>query len=75
MQVDWAKELGQMLVALMYFVVGSGCFGLSIWVMDKLTPFSIRKEIEEDQNMSLGIVIGCALIGLSILLAAAIHGS
>ena len=29
-------------------------------------------EIEEDQNTSLGIIIGSVLIGLSIIIAAAI---
>jgi uncharacterized membrane protein YjfL (UPF0719 family) len=42
--------------------------------MEKVTPFSIRKEIEEDQNIALGIIIGAAFIGLAIILAAAIKG-
>jgi uncharacterized membrane protein YjfL (UPF0719 family) len=41
--------------------------------MDKVTPFSFRKEIEEDQNISLGIIIGCVFIGLAIIIAAAIR--
>ena len=66
------KELWQLLPTVVYFVVGLILFGFSIWLMDKVTPFSIRKEIEEDQNVSLGIIIGAALIALAILLAAAI---
>ena len=37
-------------------------------------PFSIRKEIEDDQNTALGIVIGSMLIGIAIIIAAAIQG-
>ena len=55
-----------------YFIVGLGLFGLSVMIMEKVTPFSIRKEIEEDQNVALGIVIGAALIGLAMLLSSAI---
>jgi putative membrane protein len=40
--------------------------------MDKVTPFSLRKEIEEDQNVALGVVVGAALIALGILLSAVI---
>ncbi|MFP6686390.1 MAG: DUF350 domain-containing protein [Polyangiaceae bacterium] len=43
--------------------------------MTKLSPFSIRKEIEEDQNTALGIVIGSVIIGLALVIAAAISGS
>jgi len=38
----------------------------------KLSPFSVRKEIEEDQNTALAIILGSVLIGLSIIIAAAI---
>ncbi|HEX3584328.1 MAG TPA: DUF350 domain-containing protein, partial [Thermoanaerobaculia bacterium] len=38
------------------------------------TPFSIRKEIEEDQNISLAILIGSVMLGLAIIIASTIHG-
>jgi len=59
-------------LAVLNAILGLIMFGFSIWLMEKVTPFSIRKEIEEDQNTALGIVIGCALIALAILLASAI---
>lgn len=48
----------------------AGCF----WLMEKITPFSIVKEIEEHQNTSLAIVMGAVVIAMSIIIAAAIHG-
>ena len=53
-----------------YAMIGIGIFGFSIWLMDKLSPFSIRKEIEEDQNTSLGIIMGSVIIGVAIVLSA-----
>lgn len=66
------KEMWQLIPTVVYFVVGGALFGLSVLVMDKVTPFSIRKEIEEDQNVALGVVIGATMIALAILLAAVI---
>lgn len=66
------QELLQIIPTVIYFVLGVGLFGFSVWLMERVTPFSIRKEIEEDQNIALGIVIGSALIGLAIILAAVI---
>jgi len=54
-------------------------FGLLVFVIAyiiivKTTPFSIRKEIEEDQNVALAVVIGAVIIGISLIIAAAIQG-
>lgn len=64
------KELWQIIPTVIYFVIGVSLFAVSIKVADKLLPFSLRKEIEEDENVSLGIIIGCGLIAMSIILAA-----
>lgn len=52
-----------------------GCVVLlgSFWVIEKILPFSIAKEIAEDQNVGLGIILGAFVIGISIIIAAAIH--
>ena len=67
------KELWQLIPTVAYFVVGLTLFGLSVKIMDAVAPFSIRKEIEEDQNTSLGILMGSTILALSILLSAAIR--
>ncbi len=61
-----------LLSTLIYAIIGMVVFGLAFALFNKLMPFSVRKEIEEDQNTALGIVIGAFLIGLSIIIAAAI---
>jgi putative membrane protein len=57
-----------------YTVFGLVVFGVAFWLMVKLTPFSVRKEIEDDQNTALAIVIGAVILGLAIIIAAVIHG-
>ena len=66
------SELWGIIPTIVYFFVGLILFGLGINLMEKLTPFSVRKEIEEEHNAALGIIIGCGLIGLAIILSAAI---
>jgi uncharacterized membrane protein YjfL (UPF0719 family) len=34
----------------------------------------MRKEIEDDQNTALAIVIGAVILGLAIIIASTIHG-
>ena len=48
-------------------------FGVAFVIFNKLMPFCVRKEIEEDQNTSLGIIIGSFLIGLALIISSAMH--
>jgi putative membrane protein len=59
---------------LVYSFLGLVVFGIAIYIMEKVTPFSIRKEIEEDQNMALAIIMGSVLISLAMIIQAAIRG-
>jgi len=58
---------------LIYVALGVVVFGVVFWGIAKVCPFSIRKEIEEDQNTALAIVIGSVLLGLALIIAAAIR--
>ena len=55
--------------------IGLAVFGIAFWLMTKLAPFSVKKEIEEDQNTALAIIMAGVLIGISLIIAAAISGS
>lgn len=68
------QELWQLVPTAIYFAVGALLFAFSIWIMSKVVPFSMVKEIEEDQNTALGVIMAGVLIGLSIIMSAAIQG-
>ena len=69
------SELAEVLVTtLIFVVVGLIFFGIAFGILTLVTPFSIRKEIEDDQNTALGLVIGSMLIGIAIIIAAATLG-
>jgi uncharacterized membrane protein YjfL (UPF0719 family) len=57
-----------------FTVFGLLVFGIAYLIIVKVTPFSIRKEIEDDQNTALAIIIGSVIIGVSLIIAAAVHG-
>jgi uncharacterized membrane protein YjfL (UPF0719 family) len=72
--VPMNQMLELIVTTLIFTVTGLVLFALAFWIMGKVTPFSIRKEIEEDQNMALGIVIAAVIIGMALIVSAAIHG-
>ena len=59
--------------SVLYSLLGCGVLFLSFWLIEKVLPFSITKEIAEDQNVGLGIILGAFVIGLSIIISSAIR--
>lgn len=53
-------------------LMGIVIFAIAFALMVKISPFSVKKEIEEDQNTSLGIIYGSVFIALAIIISAAV---
>jgi putative membrane protein len=67
-------DVTSLLGALIYSLIGIVLFAIAFFVIVKIAPFSIRKEIEEDQNTSLGIIIAAVILGISMIISAAVQG-
>ncbi|HZB45369.1 MAG TPA: DUF350 domain-containing protein [Pyrinomonadaceae bacterium] len=68
-------ELSSVLLSTVVFTLfGLLIFGVAYTIIVKATPFSIRKELEEDHNTAIAIVIGSVIIGIALIIAAAIQG-
>ena len=74
MDIQWSTLVNSSVEVLIFTLIGLVIFGIAFVLVEKLTPFSIRKEIEEDQNTALGIVLGAIILGLAQIIAAAISG-
>ena len=59
--------------ALVFAVLGILIFVVAFFILDKLTPYHLWKEIVEDKNVALAILIGALSIGMCIIIAAAVH--
>jgi putative membrane protein len=64
---------GYLLNAILYAVLGILIFVLAFVIIDKMTPYHLWKEIVEDKNTALAILIGAMSIGMCIIIAAAVH--
>jgi len=59
--------------ALVYSVLGILIFVVAFLIIDKMTPYHLWKEIVEDKNVALAVLIGALSIGMCIIIAAAVH--
>ena len=58
---------------LLYALMGIVIFWVAFIIIDKITPYDLWREIVEKQNKALGIVVAAMCLGISIIVAAAIH--
>ena len=74
MDINWVVLIKTLVETIVYSLLGILMFAASFITIKLVTPFSLRKEIEDDQNTALAILIGSVIIGISIVIAAAIGG-
>jgi putative membrane protein len=61
--------------AVIFVAMGLIVFTVAFLIVVLVAPFSVKKEIEEDQNISLAIIIGSIIIGIAMIISAAIQGN
>ena len=63
-----------LVAALAFSALGIILFAVAFLIIVKVTPFSLRKEIEEEQNTALAIIIASVILGIALIVSSAIHG-
>jgi uncharacterized membrane protein YjfL (UPF0719 family) len=72
MDAVYPTLLHNALSAILFAIIGVVLFILAFMLFDKLTPGSLWKELIEDQNTALGVLMGAVAIALAIIIAAAV---
>jgi uncharacterized membrane protein YjfL (UPF0719 family) len=62
-----------MVAALAYALIGLVVFAVAFVVVDRLTPYQLWKEIIDEHNIALAIVVGAVAIGIAIIVSSAIR--
>ena len=68
-EFHWAP----MVAALVYATLGLVVFALAFVIVDRLTPYHLWKEIIDEKNTALAIVVGAVAISISIIVSSAIR--
>ena len=73
MELDWLRPAA-FFGSILYALIGVVVFWLCFVLIGKLTPHDLWREIVEKQNRALGMVLAAMCLGISLIVAAAIHG-
>ena len=75
MVVKLEELLPVLLTTVIFVAIGLIVFAVAFLIVVLISPFSVKKEIEEDHNTALAIIIGALIIGIALIIAAAIQGN
>ncbi len=71
--IDWGRETFLFVASIVYAALGVVLLLVAYRLVDAFTPHNLSELIFERGNVAAAIVVGGFLIGLSIIIAAAIH--
>ena len=72
MDIEWLRPTA-FIGSIVYALIGVVLFWLCFIVIDKLTPYDLWAEIVERHNRALALVVAAMCLGISVIVAAAIH--
>ena len=73
MDIEWFRPAA-FVGSIIYALLGVVVFWLCFVIIDKITPYDLWAEIVEKHNRALAMVVAAMCLGISIIVAAAIHG-
>ncbi len=74
MNLDLARILGMAVTSIIYAVAGLVTFLVFFFLVDRLTPGNLWQELVEKRNTAVGVFFGLMALGMSIIIAACLHG-
>lgn len=70
------NELIQMkyvVASILYSFIGVAILVISFWIIEKITPENLWKELVEKRNMAIAVMAAAFMLSIAIIIASAIH--
>ncbi|SMD06798.1 DUF350 domain-containing protein [Pedobacter africanus] len=74
MGIDELINYKYIVASVLYSVLGIAILVIAFWIIEKITPENLWKEIVDKQNMALAIVCAAFIIAVAIIVSSSIHG-
>lgn len=66
-------QLTNVVNAILYAAIGIVIFAGAFLVIDKATPYNLWKEIVQEHNIALAVLLGAMSLGICVIIASAVH--
>jgi len=72
--MEYIINTSAVLNSVIFSLIGVVLLVITFWAIEKISPQDLWKEIIEKQNLALAVMAGAVILGMSVIIAAAIHG-
>lgn len=66
-------QLKYIIASVLYSFIGVAILVISFWIIEKITPENLWKELVEKRNMAIAVMAAAFMISIAIIIASAIH--
>lgn len=74
--MEYWQDLGNDLAAgLLYGLVGIALMAIGYWMIDRLTPGHLGRQLALDRNRNAGVIVGSGVLAIGIVVVSAIVAS
>ncbi|WP_343532380.1 DUF350 domain-containing protein [Pedobacter sp.] len=73
MSLNELISIKYIIASVVYSFIGILVLIVSFWIIEKITPENLWKEILDKQNKALAIVFAAFIIAIAIIISSAIH--
>lgn len=74
MNLNELISLKYLVASVVYSIIGILILFVAFWILEKITPENLYKEILEKHNMALAVVCAAFIIAVAIIISSSIHG-
>lgn len=67
-------QLKYIVASVVYSMIGVIILVVSFWVIEKITPDNLWRELLQNRNVALAIMAAAFMLSIAIIIASAIHG-
>jgi putative membrane protein len=68
------NDIRVLIISIIYAALGMVLLWIGYKVFDLVTPTDMQKKIFEEGNVAVAITVGAFILGLAVVIGAAIHG-
>lgn len=70
--INWSRTLDWIIEAIIFGLVGIAILIVAYYLWEAITPYSVKKQLIEEKNIAVALVVAAFIIGTSIVIAAAL---
>jgi len=71
--MEQIAPVGELLSTLLYAFIGTVVFIIVLFLIEGITKFSIQKQVVEEGNIAVAIVLASIVVSLGIIISSAIR--